>query len=112
MTLILDSFYSLIFTFCLMSTFSAVACSRVDTEILRECGQIVSNVNLKKHSNQSRFIELLQFKVVDVWVIFFSNLLGVWKKLMMETTVLSMVPVLGYLKLTMNFLLLNETEEL
>ena len=31
---------------------------------------------------------------------------------MMETTVLSMVPVLGYLKLTMNFLLLNETEEL
>ncbi len=97
-----------------MSTFSAVACSRVDTEILRECGQIVSNVNLKKHSNQSRFIELLQFKVVDVWVIFFSNLLGVWKKLMMETTVLilSMVPVLGYLKLTMNFLLLNETEEL
>jgi hypothetical protein len=97
-----------------MSTFSAVACSRVDTEILRDCGQIVSNVNLKKHSNQSRFIELLQFKVVDVWVIFFSNLLGVWKKLMMETTVLilSMVPVLGYLKLTMNFLLLNETEEL
>ena len=71
MTLILDSFYSIIFIILLMSTatFSAVACSRVDTEILRECGQIVSNVNLKKHSNQSRFIELLQFKVVDVWVI-------------------------------------------
>ena len=82
MTLILDSFYSLIFTFCLMSTFSAVACSRVDTEILRECGQIVSNVNLKKHSNQSRFIELLQFKVVEhVWVIFFSNLLKFYRSL-------------------------------